>query len=53
MVCRERGLPIPRKTFVVTFDDGYVNNLTQALPILTRLGVPATVFVATAYLDSQ
>ena len=23
-------LPIPRKTFVVTFDDGYANNLTQA-----------------------
>lgn len=53
MACRERGLPIPRKTFVVTFDDGYANNLTQALPILTRLGVPATVFVATAYLDSE
>jgi peptidoglycan/xylan/chitin deacetylase (PgdA/CDA1 family) len=51
--CRERGLPIPRKTFVVTFDDGYVNNFTQALPILTRLGVPATVFLATAYLDSE
>lgn len=51
--CRERGLPIPRKTFVVTFDDGYANNFTQALPILTHLGVPATVFVATAYLDSE
>lgn len=53
LACRERGLPIPRKTFVVTFDDGYANNFTQALPILTRLGVPATVFVATAYLDSE
>ncbi len=51
--CRERGLPIPRKTFVVTFDDGYVNNFTQALPILTRLSVPATVFLSTAYLDSE
>jgi len=53
LACRERGLPIPRKTFVVTFDDGYANNFTQALPILTRLGVPATVFLATAYLDSE
>jgi peptidoglycan/xylan/chitin deacetylase (PgdA/CDA1 family) len=50
---RERRLPIPRKTFVVTFDDGYANNLTQALPILTDLRVPATVFVATAYLNSR
>ena len=49
----ERDLPIPRKTFVVTFDDGYANNLTQAGPILSRLGVPATLFLATAYLDSK
>ena len=46
------GQPLPRKTFVVTFDDGYENNLTQALPILELLGVPATIFLATAYLDS-
>jgi peptidoglycan/xylan/chitin deacetylase (PgdA/CDA1 family) len=51
--CAERDLPIPRKTFVVTFDDGYANNLLHAYPILTRLHVPATVFVATAYLDSK
>jgi peptidoglycan/xylan/chitin deacetylase (PgdA/CDA1 family) len=51
--CHLRELPIPRKTFVVTFDDGYANNCTQALPILSRLGVPATVFLATAYLDSE
>jgi peptidoglycan/xylan/chitin deacetylase (PgdA/CDA1 family) len=49
----DRRLPIPRKTFVVTFDDGYANNLIHALPILTALQVPATVFVATAYLDSR
>ena len=48
----ERGLPIPRKTFVVTFDDGYANNFIHALPILTCLHVPATLFLATAYLDS-
>ncbi len=53
LACHERELPIPRKTFVVTFDDGYANNCTQALPILSRLGVPATVFLATAYLDSE
>jgi peptidoglycan/xylan/chitin deacetylase (PgdA/CDA1 family) len=51
--CYQRDLPIPRKTFVVTFDDGYANNFIHAYAILTRLGVPATVFLATAYLDSN
>jgi peptidoglycan/xylan/chitin deacetylase (PgdA/CDA1 family) len=51
--CAARELPIPRKTFVVTFDDGYANNLLHAYPILTKLRVPATVFIATAYLDSK
>lgn len=51
--CIQRSLPIPRKAFVLTFDDGYANNLIYAHPILTRLHVPATVFLATAYLDSN
>jgi peptidoglycan/xylan/chitin deacetylase (PgdA/CDA1 family) len=33
------------KVFGITFDDGYENNLTCALPILTSLGFTATVFV--------
>jgi peptidoglycan/xylan/chitin deacetylase (PgdA/CDA1 family) len=52
LACHARELPIPRKTFVVTFDDGYANVLINAYPVLTKLHVPATVFLATAYLDS-
>lgn len=48
-----RGIAMPRRAFVVTFDDGYENNFTQAYPILKRLRVPATLFLATAYLDSD
>jgi peptidoglycan/xylan/chitin deacetylase (PgdA/CDA1 family) len=49
----ERELPIPRKTFVITFDDGYANVFLHAYPVLSRLHLPATLFLATAYLDSQ
>lgn len=35
----------------ITFDDGYCDNLDVALPILRRYELPATVFVATNYLD--
>lgn len=47
------GIAIPSRTFVVTFDDGYENLYHQAWPVLCELGVPATVFLATAYLDSD
>jgi peptidoglycan/xylan/chitin deacetylase (PgdA/CDA1 family) len=39
--------------FAVTFDDGYQNNFQFAWPILRELEIPATVFVATKYLDSE
>lgn len=44
---------VPRNAFVVTFDDGYANNCTQALPILRELNVPATVFLATSFLNTD
>ena len=50
---RHSGKPMPAKTFVVTFDDGYENVYTNAWPMLRELQIPATVFLATAYLDSD
>lgn len=42
---------LPRRACCITFDDGYADNLSVALPILKRYQLPATVFVATGYLD--
>jgi peptidoglycan/xylan/chitin deacetylase (PgdA/CDA1 family) len=42
----------PRGSVVVTFDDGYRDNLLNARPLLEKHGVPASLFVTTGYLDS-
>jgi peptidoglycan/xylan/chitin deacetylase (PgdA/CDA1 family) len=42
---------LPPRALAITFDDGYRDNHDIAMPILVRLGLPATFFVATGYLD--
>lgn len=41
----ERGVPLPEKPVLLTFDDGYANNLTLAAPVLERFGYNAAIAV--------
>jgi peptidoglycan/xylan/chitin deacetylase (PgdA/CDA1 family) len=43
----EEGKSLPARSVVVTFDDGYRNVLTTALPLLRKYAIPATLFVVT------
>lgn len=45
------GASPPADTVGITFDDGYLDNLTVAAPILDSFGLTATLFLPTGYID--
>jgi peptidoglycan/xylan/chitin deacetylase (PgdA/CDA1 family) len=47
------GRSLPPNTACVTFDDGFRNVATTALPILKERQIPATVFIVTAFVDAR
>ena len=44
---------LPRKSVVLTFDDGYHSFREHAYPVLKKLGFPATLFVYTDYVGAS
>ncbi|MFE1941253.1 polysaccharide deacetylase family protein [Streptomyces massasporeus] len=44
---------VPRRSVLVTFDDGYRAMVEEGLPILKELNVPATVFVLSGLLGGR
>jgi peptidoglycan/xylan/chitin deacetylase (PgdA/CDA1 family) len=50
-IYRLRARSLPSRALVITFDDGYADNVEVAAPILRRYGLPAIFFVATGFLD--
>ena len=48
-----RGAPLTPRAVLLTFDDGYRDNLENALPILRRFGYPAVLFVPIGFLEGE
>jgi peptidoglycan/xylan/chitin deacetylase (PgdA/CDA1 family) len=48
-----QGKPLPPRSVVITFDDGYEDNYTRAFPVLKKYGFPATIFVISDVLNTK
>ena len=48
---KKNGTPIPQKSILITFDDGWKSTYTDAFPILREFGFPYTVFLYKNYVD--
>jgi peptidoglycan/xylan/chitin deacetylase (PgdA/CDA1 family) len=45
------GRPLPSRAVALTFDDGYLDNVTVAAPVLHAAGLPATFFLVPEFLS--
>lgn len=52
LAARRNGTPLPPRAVLITFDDAYNDFADHAWPALKRHGLPATLFVPTAFPDS-
>lgn len=49
---RIRRRDVPHRAVVITLDDGYRDSYVHAFPVLKEMGLPATVFLATAVIGT-
>jgi peptidoglycan/xylan/chitin deacetylase (PgdA/CDA1 family) len=47
------GKPLPEKAVLITFDDGYRDTLENALPVLSKYGHTAVIFIPVAYMEDE
>jgi len=45
--------PLPEKSMVITFDDGYRDNYLNAFPVLKKYKAPATIFLTSDFIDNE
>jgi peptidoglycan/xylan/chitin deacetylase (PgdA/CDA1 family) len=48
-----QGTPLPRSAVLLTFDDGFRNNIRYAAPLLREYGFPAVFFLATGHVGQD
>lgn len=47
------GTPLPPKSVLITFDDGYLSNKIYAAPILQQAGYTAVIFALTGWIEEH
>lgn len=47
----EEGAPFPERSFVISFDDGFENNYSVAMPVMVDLGVKPVIYVTTNFIN--
>jgi peptidoglycan/xylan/chitin deacetylase (PgdA/CDA1 family) len=47
------GDGLPRRSVVITFDDGYADNYECAMPVLNQTGVPATFYATVDCVENK
>jgi peptidoglycan/xylan/chitin deacetylase (PgdA/CDA1 family) len=51
--CLRGEAKLPPRAAIITFDDGYYDNLSNAYPILREHALPAVIFLATDFMGSD
>ncbi len=51
--CLREKKPFPKRSALVTFDDGYMNNYKVAFPLLKEFNIPATIFLTVDFMGSN